>query len=349
MANVELQGVTKFYGSTRVIPGLDLQISSGEFVALVGPSGCGKSTILRMIAGLEDPTSGVLKIQGRVVNVLSPQERGIAMVFQNYALYPHMSVRQNMEFSLKLAGLGASERSRRLGEATEMLGLAELLERKPSQLSGGQKQRVAMGRALVRRPQVLLLDEPLSNLDAQLRNKVRAEIAQIHKKFKSTIIYVTHDQVEAMSLADRIVVLNRGRLEQVGAPLEVYHQPATEFVAGFIGSPPMNFISTHLLPDHWNPKSTPGGAGRSGVRPENTLLSRKGQLGHGVKLGSGKISLIEPLGATHYLHVRTEGDSGSMVVESRKVESFRIDDEVELWCEPSHLFHFSSDGRRLSE
>lgn len=355
MAKVELRGIVKSFGPIQVISHLDLEIGAGEFVALVGPSGCGKSTLLRMIAGLEDPTEGAISIGGQRVNDRSPKDRGIAMVFQNYALYPHMSVQQNMEFSLKLSKLGAKEIAARIEEASEILGLQELLSRKPSQLSGGQKQRVAMGREIVRRPKVLLFDEPLSNLDAQLRSKVRAEIAQIHKKFKSTVIYVTHDQVEAMTLADRIAVLNRGNLEQLGSPMDVYHSPRTQFVAGFIGSPPMNFVPSANLPQG----VAPAASRASGVRPENarimlsygkgSYLAKKDE----IKFATGKVSLIEPLGATTYIHVRTP-ESLSLVVELREsgtesqASSFKIDAEVELWSDRTQFFHFNENGNSLS-
>ncbi|TIN12845.1 MAG: sn-glycerol-3-phosphate ABC transporter ATP-binding protein UgpC, partial [Mesorhizobium sp.] len=240
MAIVSLKKLTKRYGNMEIVHGIDLDVADREFIALVGPSGCGKSTTLRMIAGLEDISGGTIEIGDRIVNDLPPRSRNISMVFQSYALYPHMTVRENLGFSLKIAGAPKEEMDRRVAEASAILGLDALLERRPSQLSGGQRQRVAMGRAIVRDPDVFLFDEPLSNLDAKLRTQMRTEIKKLHAKVKSTVIYVTHDQVEAMTLADRIVIMRDGNIEQVGTPDEVFQRPATRFVAGFIGSPPMN-------------------------------------------------------------------------------------------------------------
>ena len=242
MADVTLRQVRKSFGTTPVVHGVDIAIADGEFCVLVGPSGCGKSTLLRMIAGLEEIGAGEIAIGGRVVNNVAPKERDIAMVFQNYALYPHMSVHDNMAFSLKLAGEPAEAIRRRVEEAAQILGLMEYLQRYPRQLSGGQRQRVAMGRAIVRKPQVFLFDEPLSNLDAKLRVQMRTEIKALHQRLKTTSIYVTHDQIEAMTMADKIVVMNGGNVEQIGGPLELYDNPANLFVAGFIGSPAMNFL-----------------------------------------------------------------------------------------------------------
>src|SRR5271163_2155161 len=246
MAGLDIKAINKSYGSAHVLSDINLAIEDGEFLVLVGPSGCGKSTLLRMIAGLDAPTSGDIRIGGKLVNALAPAERKIAMVFQSYALYPHMDVRKNMTFGLRFTGVPPAERKRRVAEAARMLRLEELLERYPRDLSGGQRQRVAIGRAIVREPAVFLFDEPLSNLDAALRVSTRVEIAKLHRMLKATIVYVTHDQVEAMTLADRIVVMNKGRLEQIGAPNELYHNPATRFVAGFIGSPAMNFLPCRL-------------------------------------------------------------------------------------------------------
>ncbi|API55392.1 glycerol-3-phosphate ABC transporter ATP-binding protein (plasmid) [Rhizobium leguminosarum] len=243
MAGVSLRALDKSYGALRIVKGIDLEIADGEFVVFVGPSGCGKSTTLRMVAGLESITGGEVRIGDRVVNRLAPRERDIAMVFQDYALYPHKTVRENMGFSLKVRGINAGEAAMRVDEAANMLGIAHLLDRRPGQLSGGQRQRVAMGRAIVRRPQVFLFDEPLSNLDAKLRGQVRTEIKKLHQTIGTTIIYVTHDQVEAMTLADRIVILRGGEIEQVGTPDEVYNRPASVFVGGFVGSPAMNFAN----------------------------------------------------------------------------------------------------------
>src|SRR5579883_1244304 len=246
MASVELRSVRKSFGATEIIHGVSIDIGDGEFVVLVGPSGCGKSTLLRMIAGLEEITGGQIAIGGRVVNTLPPKSRDIAMVFQNYALYPHMSVFDNMAFSLKLAKMPRAEIEAKVRRAAEILGLVAYLDRYPRQLSGGQRQRVAMGRAIVRDPQVFLFDEPLSNLDAKLRVQMRSEIKELHQRLRSTSIYVTHDQIEAMTMADRIVVMHDGRVEQIGTPLELYDNPANQFVAGFIGSPAMNFLNGRL-------------------------------------------------------------------------------------------------------
>src|ERR1044072_1398309 len=249
MASVGIRDVKKAFGATQVIHGVNISIADGEFVVLVGPSGCGKSTLLRMIAGLENITAGEIRIADRVVNNVPPKERDIAMVFQNYALYPHMTVADNMGFSLKLRSAPKAEIAQRVDRAANILGLKPLLERYPRQLSGGKRRRVAMGRAIVRDPQVFLFDEPLSNLDAKLRVAMRTEIKELHQRLKTTTIYVTHDQIEAMTLADRIVVMHDGLVEQVGAPLELYDRPQNLFVAGFIGSPAMNFLTGHIRPN----------------------------------------------------------------------------------------------------
>src|SRR5712664_3998338 len=246
MSAVSLRAVRKSFGSTEVVHGVDISIADGEFCVLVGPSGCGKSTLLRMIAGLEEISSGEIAIGARVVNALRPKERDIAMVFQNYALYPHMTVYDNMAFSLRLAGVAKDEAEQRVADASQILGLNDYLQRYPRQLSGGQRQRVAMGRAIVRKPQVFLFDEPLSNLDAKLRVAMRTEIKALHQRLTTTSVYVTHDQIEAMTMADKIVVMNNGRVEQIGSPLELYDNPANLFVAGFIGSPAMNFLKGRL-------------------------------------------------------------------------------------------------------
>jgi len=242
MANVKLKGISKSFGAVHIIKGIDLQIEHGEFVVFVGPSGCGKSTLLRLIAGLETASGGVLEIGGRQVNDLPPKDRGIAMVFQSYALFPHLSVFDNIAFGLNLAGVSKDEVAHKVRQAAQILKMENLLSRKPKELSGGQRQRVAIGRAIVRNPEVFLFDEPLSNLDAALRVNTRAEIAKLHRDLGATMVYVTHDQVEAMTLADKIVVLEAGQVRQVGAPLELYHLPKNQFVAGFIGSPKMNFL-----------------------------------------------------------------------------------------------------------
>ena len=262
MSGLTIKNVRKSYGAVNIIHGVDVEISDGEFVILVGPSGCGKSTLLRMIAGLEDITGGEISIVGRVVNDLPPKDRDIAMVFQNYALYPQMTVAQNMGFALQLAGAKRAEIDRKVGDAAKILGLQPLLDRKPAQLSGGQRQRVAMGRAIVRDPKVFLFDEPLSNLDAKLRVKMRAEIKALHQRLKTTIVYVTHDQIEAMTMADKIVVLQGGKVEQVGSPLELYDRPKNVFVAGFLGSPAMNFLEGKVT----------GGASPALVLPTGTRI-----------------------------------------------------------------------------
>src|SRR6187455_2191791 len=259
MANVELRNVTKKYGNLQVIHGIDMQVADGEFIVIVGPSGCGKSTLLRMVAGLEPITGGEIDIAGRVVNNLEPKDRDIAMVFQNYALYPHMSVYENMSYGLRIKGFSKQEIETRVQKAAAILELKPFLDRRPRALSGGQRQRVAMGRAIVREPAVFLFDEPLSNLDAKLRVQMRAELQGLHKRLGTTSLYVTHDQVEAMTLAHRMIVMNAGRAEQIGAPLEVYAKPATTFVASFIGSPPMNLI----------PQERNGRPVLFGIRPEH--------------------------------------------------------------------------------
>ncbi|WP_018236729.1 ABC transporter ATP-binding protein [Ensifer sp. BR816] len=312
MASVELRDIRKSYGVLDVIHGVSLSVGEGEFIALVGPSGCGKSTLLRMIAGLEEITDGEVLIGGKVVNALTPRERNIAMVFQSYALYPHMTVAENMGFNLKLSGLSKPEIEKRVDEAARMLALTELLDRKPSQLSGGQRQRVAMGRAIVRDPAVFLFDEPLSNLDAKLRVQMRTEIKALHQKVATTSVYVTHDQIEAMTLADRIVVLNGGRIEQVGTPLELYRTPANLFVAGFIGSPAMNVLDGTVDAEGGEPAVRLSDGSAIRIAPERRV--RRGQA---VKIGlrpehfiadgatntiSGRTLLVEPTGAlTHVL------------------------------------------------
>jgi len=288
MATVSVRAVRKAFGSTEVLHGVDVDVEDGEFVILVGPSGCGKSTLLRMIAGLENITRGEIAIGGRVVNNVAPKERDIAMVFQNYALYPHMTVRDNMAFSLSLLNAPKAVIDEKVGRAASILGLQPYLERYPRQLSGGQRQRVAMGRAIVRDPQVFLFDEPLSNLDAKLRVAMRAEIKELHQRLKTTTVYVTHDQIEAMTMADKIVVMNGGNVEQIGAPLELYDRPNNLFVAGFIGSPAMNFLAGEVrggsfrVGDIALPLPTGGGGAREGqkviygMRPEHLRLDPAG-------------------------------------------------------------------------
>ncbi|MBO9101589.1 MULTISPECIES: ABC transporter ATP-binding protein [Rhizobium] len=325
MASVELQNLRKSYGALDVIHDISLSISDGEFIALVGPSGCGKSTLLRMIAGLEEVTGGDVLIGGDIVNALTPRERNIAMVFQSYALYPHMTVAQNMAFNLKLSGQPKTVIDQRVNEAARMLDLTALLERKPAQLSGGQRQRVAMGRAVVRNPSVFLFDEPLSNLDAKLRVQMRAEIKTLHQKVQTTSIYVTHDQIEAMTLADRIVVLNQGRIEQHGTPLELYRTPANLFVAGFIGSPAMNVLDGVVEGLAGEPvvrlkdgtalriaaerRVTSGQEVTIGLRPENLNPAGKGSP------LSGRTLLVEPTGAQTHVLFEIAGQQMTAVVD----------------------------------
>ncbi|TPL96566.1 sn-glycerol-3-phosphate ABC transporter ATP-binding protein UgpC [Mesorhizobium sp. B2-3-10] len=324
MATVSLKKLTKRYGNIEIVHGIDLDITDREFIALVGPSGCGKSTTLRMIAGLEEISAGSIEIGGRVVNDLPPRSRNISMVFQSYALYPHMTVRENLGFSLKIAGAAKDDMDRRVAEASAILGLDALLDRRPSQLSGGQRQRVAMGRAIVRDPDVFLFDEPLSNLDAKLRTQMRTEIKKLHAKVQSTVIYVTHDQVEAMTLADRIVIMRDGHIEQVGTPDEVFRRPATRFVAGFIGSPPMSlheatvddgqlvFASGAKLPLPGQFKANVAGGAKVvfGLRPDDIYPT-----GHGISSGGAAdvhqielpITVTEPLGNETLVFVEFNG------------------------------------------
>ncbi|MBJ3784175.1 sn-glycerol-3-phosphate ABC transporter ATP-binding protein UgpC [Devosia sediminis] len=305
MASIDIKGVRKVYpGNVKAIHALDLSIEDGEMVVLVGPSGCGKSTLLRMIAGLETITDGTISIGSDVVNRKEPAERDIAMVFQNYALYPHMSVRQNLEYGLKNRGTPRDEIDRRVTEAARILEITPFLERKPRQLSGGQRQRVAMGRAIVRQPKAFLFDEPLSNLDAKLRGQMRIEIRRLQRNLKTTSVYVTHDQLEAMTLADRLVVMNGGRIEQVGKPIDLYDRPASLFVAGFIGSPPMNLIPVEQLRALAGAAMPvlPEGTDILGIRPDGIMVGGSG----GIPL-SGVVELIEPVGGESHLYVRVEG------------------------------------------
>jgi sn-glycerol 3-phosphate transport system ATP-binding protein len=304
MADVTLSNVGKTYpGGVTAVTGADFAIADGEFIVLVGPSGCGKSTILRMIAGLEAITEGEVSIGGRVVNRLEPGERDIAMVFQNYALYPHMTVRKNMEYGLKNQGMPKPEIAERIAEAARTLQIEQYLERKPRALSGGQRQRVAMGRAIVREPAVFLFDEPLSNLDAKLRTQLRAELKDLHARLGATFIFVTHDQVEAMSLADRIVIMSEGKVEQIGTPMELYRTPASRFVAEFIGAPPMNVYDLSSPGGQALAAlagSVPKGAKLAGIRPEALHISREGP--------SGDVILVEALGAESLIHLRMGED-----------------------------------------
>ena len=349
MAAVELSAVRKSFGSTPILHGVDVSIADGEFCVLVGPSGCGKSTLLRMIAGLEEISSGNISIGGRVVNTVPPKERDIAMVFQNYALYPHMTVRDNMGFSLKLAGTPAAESKQRIDEAATILGLMEYLERYPRQLSGGQRQRVAMGRAIVRKPQVFLFDEPLSNLDAKLRVAMRTEIRALHQRLKTTSVYVTHDQIEAMTMADKIVVMNAGRVEQIGSPLELYDHPANTFVAGFIGSPAMNFLkgrmdgAAAILDSGCRVAvKAPAPAGAEvvvGVRPEHLEVVAEGN----PDSIAAQVVVVEPTGADTLIFCKVAGADVTAVVRER--HDFRPGQAIRLRPAQSHVFEPASGQR----
>jgi len=319
MARLALKGLTKQFGAVEAVRGVDLDVAHEEFVVLVGPSGCGKSTILRMIAGLEEASGGEIHIGERLVNNIAPKDRNIAMVFQNYALYPHKTVHGNMAFALRAQRLPKADVERRVQQAAAILGLEDLMQRKPGELSGGQRQRVAMGRAIVRDPAVFLFDEPLSNLDAELRARLRSEIKKLHRKLRATIVYVTHDQVEAMTLADRVVILNKGRIEQVGTPMEVYAEPANLFVAGFIGTPAMNMIPAEMTADAAGRRCVlaggvslpvdpayrftcaPGAKIVFGIRPEDLALLPKGAEDAAPAVVEGAVATVEPLGAEFLL------------------------------------------------
>lgn len=343
MANLALRSLTKSYGSTQVLHGVSLDVADGEFVVFVGPSGCGKSTTLRLIAGLEEATSGIIEIGDREVNNLEPKERDIAMVFQNYAIYPHMSVKKNIAFGLRSSKMPKPDKEKRIQEVAGILDMTDLLERKPSQLSGGQRQRVAIGRAMVRDPAVFLFDEPLSNLDAQLRTQMRLEIKRLHQRVGSTIIFVTHDQVEAMTMADRIVIMKDGHIQQVGTPSEVYHKPANSFVARFIGAPSMNLL---------NGKFTDGGVtlaggqmialdvsagsnGREvlvGVRPDDLHPD------HVSPIISGNVTVLEPLGPETLIYVDTP--SGEVIAKADGRLPPKVGKTVSLGAGSEHLHIF---------
>jgi lactose/L-arabinose transport system ATP-binding protein len=346
MASVELLDVAKSYGAVPVIENLNLSIDDGKFTVFVGPSGCGKSTLLRMIAGLEPITRGEVRIDGRRVNEADPIERGVAMVFQNYALYPHMTVEQNIGFSLRMAGLGKAEIAERVRVAARTLQVEELLKRKPGQLSGGQRQRVAIGRAIVRDPEVFLFDEPLSNLDAELRVSMRVEIAKLHQQLGSTMIYVTHDQTEAMTLADRIVVMRAGRIEQAGTPEELYDDPSNLFVAGFIGSPRMNFLrgtaeAGSVVLDAGLSVAGPGnGEIRFGIRPEHF------QIGGGGPTLSARADVVENLGGTRYVYATTNSGE-NLVIEARDHTGIRAGETLALGFRQERTMVFAPTGERL--
>ncbi len=331
MGDLTLSGITKSFGTTQVIKGVDLAVKDGEFCVFVGPSGCGKSTLLRIIAGLEDATAGDIRIDGISVNTTPPAKREIAMVFQSYALYPHLTVRDNMGLGLKQAGAGAAKVRDSVARASGMLSLDALLDRRPAELSGGQRQRVAIGRAIVRTPKLFLFDEPLSNLDAALRVNTRIEIARLHRELRATMVYVTHDQVEAMTLADTIVVLNAGRVEQVGAPMHLYNDPDNAFVAGFIGSPKMNFLNAGAMGEQGN---------TLGVRPEHLAISRKaGPI-------AGAISHVEKLGSETLIYVRAE-PHGLLTVRQFGEQAFAMDEAVYLTPDAGRVFRFGADGLRM--
>ena len=349
MSKVTIKDVHKSYGNTKVLHGINLEIPDGEFVVLVGPSGCGKSTLLRMIAGLEDIPAGDIFIDEQRVNELPPKDRDIAMVFQSYALYPHMTVAQNLSFALELRQLERAEINKRTKLAADILGLTPLLERFPKQLSGGQRQRVAMGRAIVREPKAFLFDEPLSNLDAQLRVTMRAEIKALQLRLKTTSVYVTHDQVEAMTMADRIVVMRDGYIEQQGAPLEIYDDPQTRFVAGFIGSPAMNFIRTRVTNGIFNM----GDAGQIqlpasmteltadvelGIRPEHLTMDANGPL-------RGRVQVIEATGSETLLYV--ECNEHRLCVLMRERANCKVGDLIRLSMKPSILVFDPDTGKRI--
>ncbi|HEY8575387.1 MAG TPA: sn-glycerol-3-phosphate ABC transporter ATP-binding protein UgpC [Devosia sp.] len=354
MAGLELTQLHKSYGNVEVIRGIDLFIKDGEFVVFVGPSGCGKSTLLRMIAGLEDISGGELRIGSKVVNAVEPRDRGIAMVFQNYALYPHMTVYDNVGFGLKLAKTPQAERDQRIRDAARILQMEHLLERKPAQLSGGQRQRVAIGRAIVRQPEVFLFDEPLSNLDAALRVDMRMELAKLHHDLKSTMIYVTHDQVEAMTLADKIVVLDAGVVQQVGSPIELYQRPANLFVAGFIGSPKMNLMAVHVEavgPDWVRVSSkdlspTDVAAETAGLRQgDQVTLGIRPQVLHAGDSGTlvGRIELVERLGSETNVSVALPSGASLMAVLNGDRE-LRSGDGIVFSFELSSAVIFDSTG-----
>ena len=354
MATVALKDIRKSYGAVNIIQGVDLSIEDREFVVFVGPSGCGKSTLLRMIAGLEEITNGELRIDGTVVNDVPPDARGLAMVFQSYALYPHMTVADNMAFALRLAHVPKAERDAKVMAAAKILQLEKLLDRKPGQLSGGQRQRVAIGRAIVRQPKVFLFDEPLSNLDAALRVQMRIEIARLHSELNATMIYVTHDQIEAMTMADRIVVLRSGIIEQVGTPLELYHYPANTFVAGFIGSPKMNLspakvkaaseggvtiallgggeVTVPVQPSN----AAPGSPVTVGLRPENLSIQPEGPLG-------GTVAVVEHLGGETLVYVDV-GDGHLVTVKASGSTGAGVGERVRLAVDAEEAKLFDNDG-----
>jgi multiple sugar transport system ATP-binding protein len=333
VGNLQLKSIRKSFGPLEVLKGINLDVKDGEFVIFVGPSGCGKSTLLRTIAGLEDITSGSILIDGENVSATPPAKRGIAMVFQSYALYPHLTVRDNMGLGLKQAGTPKAEIDARVAKSSAMLALDPYLERRPAELSGGQRQRVAIGRAIVREPKLFLFDEPLSNLDAALRVQTRLEIAALHRRLKATMIYVTHDQVEAMTLADKIVVLSAGQIEQVGSPMELYNKPANLFVAGFIGSPQMNFVDASVVGETV--------AKTIGIRPEHMTLSRE------TGTWKGTIMHVEHLGADTIVYLSSE-KAGLITVRLFGEHLYEPDEIVYASPEAEHIHKFDADGRAIA-
>jgi len=334
MGRITLDKVQKKFGDVEVIPPLDLTIEDGEFVVFVGPSGCGKSTLLRLIAGLEDVSGGEIRIDGNPATDLPPAKRGLAMVFQSYALYPHMSVRKNIAFPMKMAGMDPAEQERRIAKAAEALNLTDYLDRRPGQLSGGQRQRVAIGRAIVREPAAFLFDEPLSNLDAALRVGMRLEISELHKRLETTMIYVTHDQVEAMTMADKIVVLRAGHIEQVGSPLELYHTPRNTFVAGFIGSPKMNLMTGDAAAKH--------NAATIGIRPEHLDVVEAG----GTYVG--RVGVSEHLGSDTFFHVHIPEMTEPMTVRAGGEVGLKHGDTIHLVPQADKIHRFDAQGLRIA-
>jgi ABC-type sugar transport system ATPase subunit len=352
VATVELRGVRKRFGDVQVVHGVDLAIADGEFVVMVGPSGCGKSTLLRIVAGLEEASDGAVLIDGQVVNERDPKDRDVAMVFQDYALYPHMSVAENMGFSLRWRGVPKAEVARRVQAAAEVLDIAHLLARRPRELSGGQRQRVAMGRAIVRDPKVFLFDEPLSNLDAKLRVQMRTEIKRLRDRLRATTIYVTHDQVEAMTLADRILVMQAGLVQQLGTPEEIYDRPATTFVAAFMGAPAMNLLPGRIepgraiLPDGTAlplDRAAPEGAATIGLRPERLVWLAPGHGGPAAIEGAAAV--VEPLGSETLVTLDIAGTELHARVPARSVR--RAGEMVRLGLDPADIHLFSPEGARL--
>ena len=343
MAFLELKNIIKEFGPVRTIKGVDLAINRGEFIVFVGPSGCGKSTLLRLIAGLESITSGSLALDGRDITNTPSSKRDLAMVFQSYALYPHMTVFDNMSFALKLAKVDPAVRKEKVERAAKILNLTQYLDRTPKQLSGGQRQRVAIGRAIVRAPKVFLFDEPLSNLDAALRGQTRVEIANLHRSLGATTIYVTHDQIEAMTLADRVVVLRDGMIEQVGSPLELYDRPANQFVAQFIGTPQMNVLSAAALPELTRiagPRLPADGS--VGVRPEYLRIARGGE---GI---AGTVELVEALGSDTLIHAKVAGDV-HLISRQGDRTTLKLGDPVSVQIDPKALLYFDKQGRALRD